>query len=412
MNTRILFPILLLLLALSVSANAEAISGKVGNVTTSQPAAGDDVILLRLGNGMEEEARAKTDAQGAFTFNPGSPKAQYVVRVIHQGVNYDQTVIGTAPLAIQVFDAVAKIEGLGGTIGIAQVESDGKNVKVTEMYAIANNSSPPVTQAGPHNYDIVLPANAALDAVEARRGEGVWTKAPPAPEQGKPGHYSVNFPFRPGDTLIKFTYHLPYTGPVALHLRLPYPIRKFAVLHPPSIKFKASRAGAFTSPGQANGFQIEAAVKQPMVGDVPAFEISGVGTASPPAATTVAPPAPVPQPPAASAPPVTTAQPDTAAGQPAAPSSSNPSVAPKRESWLVPLAIAGLLMIGAVAFWRMRATSPQPAAAAPALLEALKEELFQLEIDKAKGSISPDEYTATKQALNTTLQRAVEKGKR
>src|SRR5215471_17598217 len=99
MNTHILSR-LLLLLALSASANADAVSGKVRNVTTSQAAVGDDVILLRLGNGMEEEARAKTDAQGAFTFTPGSPKAQYMVRVIHQGVNYDQTVIGTAPLAI------------------------------------------------------------------------------------------------------------------------------------------------------------------------------------------------------------------------------------------------------------------------------------------------------------------------
>jgi hypothetical protein len=68
-------------------------------------------------------------------------------------------------------------------------------------------------------------------------------------------------------------------------------------------------------------------------------------------------------------------------------------------------------MIGALAFWQMRGTSPQPAAAPP-LLEALKEELFQLEIDHAKGSISPDEYTATKQALNTTLQRAVEKSRK
>jgi hypothetical protein len=51
-------------------------------------------------------------------------------------------------------------------------------------------------------------------------------------------------------------------------------------------------------------------------------------------------------------------------------------------------------------------------AAAPPLLEALKEELFQLEIDRAKGSISPGDYATTKQALNTTLQRAVEKRKR
>jgi len=35
-----------------------------------------------------------------------------------------------------------------------------------------------------------------------------------------------------------------------------------------------------------------------------------------------------------------------------------------------------------------------------------------VEVDRAKGSISSNDYAATKQALNTTLQRAVEKGKK
>jgi hypothetical protein len=344
MNTRLPSRLVLLLLALSASANAEAVSGKVRNITTSQAAVGDDVILLRLGNGVEEEARAKTDAQGAFILNSSSPKAQYVVRVVHQGVNYDQTVIGAAPLAIQVFDAVHQIRGLGGTIGIAQVESEGKTLKITEMYAIRNDSSPPVTQAGPHNYDIVLPEKAVLDSVEARRGEGVWTKAALQADPGKPGHYSINFPFRPGDTLIKFTYHLPYPGVSTLHLKLPYPIERFAVMHPPSIRFKASRPDAFTNPGQGNGFQIEAAVRQPLVGDVPAFEVSGMGVASTPPAATLAPPVPAPQPPRTAAPPVTAA-PSITTKEPA-----SISLQPKGETWIMPLAVAGLVMIGALAF--------------------------------------------------------------
>src|SRR5215831_9635395 len=198
MNTRSLLAIVFLI-ALTVPASAAAaISGTVRNSTSAQPAAGDDVILLRFGKGMEEVSRAKTDAQGSFTFNGTSATDQYMVRVVHQGVNYDQTVVGTAPLAIEVFDAVAKIPGLSGSMGIAQVESDGKIVKVTEMYDIRNESSPPVTQAGKRNYEIVLPEKAVLESVEARRGTGVWIKLQPAPVSGQPRLYAIDFPLRPG----------------------------------------------------------------------------------------------------------------------------------------------------------------------------------------------------------------------
>src|SRR5215471_235140 len=167
MNTRYLAGTIIVALTLSASAAAGAISGKAMNMTSARPAAGDDVILLRLGNGMEEESRTRTDAQGAFNLNESLPDAQYVVRVIHQGVNYDRSVMSTAPLEIQVFDAVPRIKGMTGNMGIAQMESDGKTLKVTEMYVINNTSTPPVTQSGPRNFEISLPEKAVLDSVQA-----------------------------------------------------------------------------------------------------------------------------------------------------------------------------------------------------------------------------------------------------
>jgi hypothetical protein len=41
------------------------------------------------------------------------------------------------------------------------------------------------------------------------------------------------------------------------------------------------------------------------------------------------------------------------------------------------------------------------------LLQALKEEMFQLELDRQKGSISEEEYGKAKAALDQTLQRAI-----
>ena len=70
---------------------------------------------------------------------------------------------------------------------------------------------------------------------------------------------------------------------------------------------------------------------------------------------------------------------------------------------------------------KVEADSPDAAAAfadyvepaAPArdrnalLLEAMKEELFQLEIDRQQGKVTPDEYTKAKAALDETIKRAL-----
>jgi len=259
---------------------ADTIQGTVRNLTSGKAAAGDEVILLRLQNGMEEEAKAQVDAAGAFSLPLSAADAPHIVRVVHQGVNYDQTASGKGPLNIAVFDAVPHIRHLEGTLGIAQVESDGEMLKVTEMYSIANDSVPPVTQAGPRNFEISIAPQATLDSLVVKKGGGVWVNLAPVPIKGQQGRYAVDFPIRPGDTLFKFVYHLPYSEPTRLQVKLPYPIRNFAVMHPPSISFKPSSAAAFTSPGVAQGLRVEQAVGKPVVREVAAFEISGIGLAA------------------------------------------------------------------------------------------------------------------------------------
>ena len=41
----------------------------------------------------------------------------------------------------------------------------------------------------------------------------------------------------------------------------------------------------------------------------------------------------------------------------------------------------------------------------------MKEELFQLEIDRQQGKVSPEEYTKAKAALDETIKRALARGK-
>src|SRR5579872_718617 len=109
------------LTAISPALVEDSITGTVHNQTTGQPSAGDDVVLLRLVGSMPEETRTKTDDQGVFHLSVKAGDEGHVVRVLHQGVNYDQMVTGAAPLDIRVFDALAKADNVEGTLGMMRL---------------------------------------------------------------------------------------------------------------------------------------------------------------------------------------------------------------------------------------------------------------------------------------------------
>ncbi len=260
----------------------DTITGRVHNGTIDKPAAGDDVILLRLEKGMDEEKRTRADSQGVFALQVNGGDARHMVRVLHKGVNYDTTVDNNGPLNILVFDSVPRIQDLQAKLGMAQVESDGQVLKVTEMYDIINESAPPVTQSRPDNFEISISPTATLDSLVVKKGAGgLWVNVTPVPVKGQQGRYVVDFPLRPGETLFKFVYHLAYSGSASLNVKPAYPVRSFAVLHPPSLSFKSSRPEAFTSPGLTRGLKVEQAVSKPIVRVVPTFEIAGTGLAEP-----------------------------------------------------------------------------------------------------------------------------------
>jgi hypothetical protein len=257
-----------------------AVTGRVINATSHQPSGGDQVLLLRLEEGMQEESRGVSDAMGNFSLPMSEPGASHVVRVIHQGVNYDQRLTAASSLEMQVFDSVPRVPGLSGTVGMAQIESDGATLKVTEMYDIANVSQPPVTQVGPRNFEFSIASGATLESFQARKASGVWLNLNPVSVPRSTNRYAVDFPIRPGDTLFRFVYRLPASAAVSFSLKLAYPVSNFAVMHPPSMIFKAEHAGDFTSPGVTKGLRIEQVVSTSSLRRIPAFEISGVGAAA------------------------------------------------------------------------------------------------------------------------------------
>jgi hypothetical protein len=278
---RELFTGLILLACFSAGAlPADRITGSVRNESRGEPAAGDEVILIRLDGAIQWETRAKTDAQGLFTLPTQYPDKPYLVRVIHQGVSYDQHASIAQVLSIQAFDAVRRLHGVSCNIEILRVVTNGSLLHISDLVEVKNESNPPLTKAGQRTFEVFLPANAKLDSVLAAGPGETGLIISAASVSGEPGHYTLNFPLRPGATKFAFNYDLPYDGHATFQTRHAYPLRQMAVMIPPTMKF-SSRPATFQLLSNGNAsYQVQAAY-QLRAGEGPSFEVSGTGTLPP-----------------------------------------------------------------------------------------------------------------------------------
>jgi len=405
----------LIVVGLASIASAADLTGTVTNKTSNKPSSGDEVVLLKLGQGMDEAGRTKTDASGKFTFKDVDQSSPHLVRVIHQDVTYHaQVPPGRGTADVDVYDAAKKIDNLSATVQVMRLQADSKTVQVTELYAVKNASNPPKTLMADQTFNIVLPDGAAVDGGEAISGNGLPVTSAPVPGKEK-NHYFFIFPLRPGETRFQINYHVPYTGELALNEPILYPMEHFVVMVPKAMQFTPGDPAKFQSMGDqgdpGSTTMVATAVKP---GDTLAFRISGTGSF----------PAESEQSAEGGG-----GSPDGRPGGGLGPPSEAPDPLHKYR-WYILAALVVAMAGGAFYVLSKRPETPVEAAAAPAvnaprgavrppaasngrsgmLLEALKEELFQLEVDRQEGRITEAEYAKAKAALDITIGRAIKRG--
>ena len=428
MNFAKMLRVLAAVLVLSGLSQATNLKGTAKNGTTGKPAAGDDAVLLDLSQGMSEAARTKTDSQGHFTFNYKEGSMPHLVRVLHQGVNYfPQGGIvppGSGAVEITVYDAVPKVEGIGLTVDMMRAQSEGNNLQITELWAVKNTSNPPRTQMSDNAFEIMLPPGAQVDSSMASGPGGQPINSAPVPQSEK-NKYAFVFPLRPGETRFQVNYHLPYSGQITIKPQPLYPTDHVVVMLPKSMQFTGG-AGYQTMNGGDPNANIQV-ITNVNPGQDLSFNLSGTGTVAEGQQTATA---------SGGAPSAGTAQRGRPGGGLGAPEETPDPLHRYRGFVLGGLAVALALGVFYVV------TRPQPAASgkrpaspgvatklpelkratgvtqlqtseppqsSPRLLEVLKEELFQLELERHQGKISPEEYEQSKAALDTTIARAAKR---
>jgi len=390
---------------------AESLTGTVINATTNKPAAGDDVILIKLGQGMEEAGRAKADAKGRFTLELESASVPHLVRVVHQGVTYHRMAPpGSTSVEVQVYDVAQKVQGLSVTADVMRFQAQGNELQGVRLFAVDNKSNPPRTQMTDKSFEFYLPEGAIVDSGEAQTAGGQPLNLAPVPQDDK-NRYSFVFPLRPGETQFQVSFHMPYSGDSSIDPKLLYPAQHFVVMLPKSMQFAASSGSNFkTMQNPRDPDTTVAVASNVQAGQMLGFKISGTGVMSDGGQ-----------------------QEGESAQGPAQGRDSRPGggLGPPIEAphplqkymWYILGVFAVALTAGAIITARRPAAAgaPQdpgavgqavqpPAASGPgALLQALKEELFQLEMEHKQGAISQQEYDKAKAALDQTLERALKR---
>ena len=424
----------ILTILLATFASAQTLTGTVKNSTTGKPSAGDEVVLLKLAQGMEEAGRTKTDAKGHFSFKLDDAQSPHLVRAIHQDVTYHRMAPpGSTSVELEVYDVAKKIEGIAVVADIMRVQVEHGQLEVMRAFAVQNTSNPPRTQMNERNLEFYVPEGAKVIDGSAMTAGGQPITSAPVPESEKKDRYSFIFPLRPGVTQFQVAFQLPYSGSANLDPKSIYPLEHFVAILPKSMQFAASPAAGFKSMNDPNQPDANVqVVSNTNLGQNLAFKVSGEGVLE------------------------TRQEGDGSQGS-AAPEGGQSQARPggglgppidapdplQKYRWYILGGFAAILVIGGVYVAsrqqsaarslarRKSGSSPSAsleddyepaeipatpsigmgAASRPTskLLEGLKEELFQLEVERRQGQISQDEYEKAKSALDQTLERALKR---
>jgi len=410
----------------AVSASAATLTGTITNRTTNKPSAGDTIAVINTAQGMDEIAKATSDASG--NFHVAAPDGgQILLHITHAGAEYFKAVQpGSGTVDIDVYDSAAKIDGISGEAMVVRAETDpaGKTLHVTENFFVQNASAPPRTQYGSNTFDFYIPKGAQLGDAAASAPGGLPTSTKITTVDAATGHYAFTFPVRPGETRFQVEYSLPYGGKQPFSLKLGVPTGDVAVMLPKTMQFTGAAFQPINDPEVRSQSYDD---HQPAFAQPVEFSIAGTGQL----------PQDNGQAAQAQATDQTGAQqaatggdrPGGGLGVPVDPGDNNAPLS-KYKWWIVGglglllAAGAGIMLKGSPATAGVPGTAVPPSAyptqaeVRPAestgtstttngLLQTLKDELFELESDRVTGRITAEQYAEQKAAFDVVLRRAL-----
>jgi hypothetical protein len=396
---------------LALSARAGVLHGTVKNGTTGKAGAGVEVILIQLQGGMQPVANTKSDAQGQFSFDNASLGAQpMLVRAVYKGVNFHQPVPpGRSGVEVSIFEPTKDPKTISVASRIVFFQPDSANLTVAEEYSIQNTSQPPQAYfRADGNFEFVIPENAKLQQVAASGPTGMPVVQ--APIDKTKGKYAIAYALRPGQSTVRYSYAVPYPGDTTtVKVATIYPSARLLVVASPTMQISGD---GLQSGGQEQGMSVYGRENVP-ANNVMAVNVSGT------------------------APPLPAGGSDSGGGgqggrdaEAAAPTANIQSIPGRLDvlKWPLIAGFVGIFALGAMLLARKpvvavagglpvasgsAASESKPTAlsqvdaAVGTSLDALKDQMFRLELRRQAGTISEEEYTRERARAEKVLRDLV-----
>jgi len=293
-----------------------------------------------------------------------------------------------------------------------------------------------------HNFEFYLPAGAKVEQLQARAPNGQPISADAVPQAEK-NRYAVNFPLRPGETQFQVEFTLPYTGEIKIDPNPLYPAEHLVVVLPKTMQFSAANPPSYESmhdPSQGDS-QVEVA-REAKPGQRLGFTLRGQGVITESPGDTAPNAAQQQDEQQAQSQPQSAGRDNRPGGGLGAPIDAPDAL--QKYRWPILFGFAVVLVLGGWVVTKRQPAAPvalvsatqsaatslakpfnaghnvanaapshpvssTPAAKSSLLLEALKEELFQLEVERKQGKITSAEYEKARAALDQTLERALKR---
>ena len=266
--------------ASAAASKAATVHGIVNNGTTGKPGENVEVILIQLQGGMQPVANTRTDAAGQFAFDNSNIGAQpMLIRAVYKGVNFHQPLPpGKDSVTVEIFEPTDDAKTISVQSHVVIFQPNGASLLVGEEYGVKNDSKPPVAFfRADGNFEAALPEKAELKQIAASGPSGMPVVQSTI-DKGK-DKYAIAFAFRPGESEVRLSYEIPYPNNSAT-IKLPtsYGAGRLLVVAPPTVQLTGD---GLRLAGQEQGMNI---YERAGVTAGTSVSIALSGTAPPPSA--------------------------------------------------------------------------------------------------------------------------------